>query len=87
MTDYCDKGEPPDVASCAQRSGGELQKIDAFHYHEIMDRCHVICSMIDDFLIDHPAMEKRGNEWCELAQRALTSASNRAAELSEKMKI
>ena len=29
-------------------------KLDQFHYHEMLDRLHVIMSMIDDHLQQHP---------------------------------
>ena len=87
MTDNCSKGEPPNVGSCPHRSYGKDNGGDKFHYHEIVDRCHIICSMIDDLLIDHPGMEKMTNEWCELAQRSLVSVKNRASELGDNLVI
>ena len=32
----------------------DAQPLDPFHAHEVIDRSHVICCMIDDFLLDHP---------------------------------
>jgi len=32
--------------------------VDKFHIHEFVDRIHIICSMIDDFLLEHPVAEK-----------------------------
>ena len=29
-------------------------KLDKFHYHEMLDRLHVVMSMIDDHLQQHP---------------------------------
>jgi len=30
------------------------EKLDKFHYHEILDRLNLIASNIDDFLLEHP---------------------------------
>ena len=35
-----------------------MSDVDKFHIHEALDRCHVICSNIDDHLLTHPAVEK-----------------------------
>ena len=74
--------------NCSGRSQNQEERLagNKFHYHETIDRAHLICSMIDDFLIDHPGMEEEQNKWCELAQEALVSVASRAAELSEKLK-
>ena len=32
----------------------KLPKLDEFHYHEMLDRLHVIMSMVDDHLQQHP---------------------------------
>lgn len=32
-------------------------ELDQFHYHEVMDRAHLIMCMIQEHLVDHPAME------------------------------
>jgi len=32
----------------------QKEKLDKFHYHEILDRLNFIASNIDDFLLDHP---------------------------------
>ena len=42
--------------------------INLGHFHEIIDRVHIICSMIDEFLIDHPGMTEEMNARCEGAQ-------------------
>lgn len=79
------------VAGCFMPGGcdgkvfSEKPVPDKFHYHEVMDRCHVLCSMIDDFLIGHDAVDDTAQEWCEIAQRALSSVSNRSAEKSEQL--
>lgn len=31
-------------------------ELDEFHYHEVLDRAHVIATMVDELLIDHPAV-------------------------------
>ncbi len=46
-------------------------KLDKFHFHEIADRSHLICSMIDDFLIEHPGMTVAMNKKCEDAQQLI----------------
>lgn len=28
--------------------------LDEFHYHEALDRAHIICENIDDHLLQHP---------------------------------
>ena len=57
---------------------------NAGHYHEIMDRCHIINSMIDDFVVGHPGVDETMAEWCKTAQRALSSVYNRAGEHGDK---
>lgn len=37
--------------------------LDEFHYHEILDRTHLILSMIDDYLLQHP-VAKLDKEIC-----------------------
>jgi hypothetical protein len=32
-------------------------KVDAFHLHEVLDRAHIIASMVDDLLADHIAVQ------------------------------
>jgi len=33
----------------------DLKKmLDEFHYHEALDRAHIICENIDDHLLQHP---------------------------------
>ena len=85
----CGKCGATDMATCESCPGGYQEERLAgnkFHYHETMDRAHLICSMIDDFLIDSPGMEEEQNKWCDQAQKALTDVAGRAAELSEKLK-
>ena len=33
-------------------------KLDEFHYHELLDRLHLITVTINDFLLDHPVAQK-----------------------------
>lgn len=33
-------------------------KVDEFHYHEVLDRLHVIMTNIDTHIVEHPVMEK-----------------------------
>ena len=40
------------------------EKLDAFHYHEALDRSAMICDMIDTFLIHHP-VTKAEKEFAE----------------------
>ena len=37
------------------------QKLDEFHYHEVLDRLSIIMGGIDDNLISHPVVEKHEN--------------------------
>lgn len=32
--------------------------LDEFHYHEVMDRLHVIMGTISDFLVSHPVCDE-----------------------------
>lgn len=49
-------------------------EFDEFHYHEVIDRCHVINSMIDDHLLSHPVIDEdvRLREKIEKAQRLIS---------------
>ena len=38
----------------AKKSSKLQDKINPGHYHEMMDRLHVIMSIIDDHLLQHP---------------------------------
>ena len=57
-----------------------MEEINEGHYHEIMDRVHVINSMIYSFLIDHPGMTKLMNRDCRYAQTLLSNVANMAGE-------
>lgn len=34
-----------------------MNKLDKYHYHELLDRLHVIMSNIDTHLTQHPVLE------------------------------
>lgn len=34
-----------------------MEKPDQLHHHEALDRLHIICTMVEDFLMFHPAVE------------------------------
>lgn len=53
---------------------------DKFHYHELSDRCHIVNSMIGDFIAGHPATSHQMRAWCEEAQRKLCSVMSAACE-------
>lgn len=73
-------GSEPRVYGPPAASAG--YRIDKFHHHEIADRCHIINSMIDDFLRDHVAMDTQMILWCEEAQERISRVMQRAS-LSE----
>jgi hypothetical protein len=52
---------------------------DDFHWHELMDRCNVICELIETAIIDHPAADLQMKAWAEDAQRQLYNVANMAA--------
>lgn len=33
-------------------------ELDKFHYHEALDRSHVIVDMMNDYLLEHPAVSQ-----------------------------
>lgn len=35
--------------------------LDSYHYHELSDRLHIVCGMIDDHLLSHPVCTKHEN--------------------------
>lgn len=41
---------------------------DEFHYHELMDRCHVIENAIQENLCEHPAITDKQRRKLEKAQ-------------------
>lgn len=34
------------------------RRLDTYHYHEAVDRCHVLNEILDDVLIKHPVVQK-----------------------------
>jgi hypothetical protein len=54
-------------------------KLDNFHYHEALDRLHIITCMIDDHLIQHPVfkLETEERRLIEDAQLLLADAYQR----------
>lgn len=51
------------------------ERIDKFHYHEVMDRLHLINSMIDEFLLEHPAVIEN-----KKIMKKITKASDKLSE-------
>ena len=51
----------------------QSNELDEFHYHEALDRSHMISSMIEEFLIQHPVFEKHNHlrESAEKAQKLI----------------
>ena len=31
-------------------------ELDEFHYHEAQDRAYIVCNLIEDLLVEHPAI-------------------------------
>lgn len=63
-------------------------KLDKFHYHEAMDRAHVIQTMIDQLLLEHP-VALRHSTFASLVQDlddAAYKVYHAAAMLGEKKK-
>lgn len=46
-------------------------KLDKFHYHEMLDRLHIIMSTIDDHILQHPVC-KLEKEVSTKVDKALT---------------
>jgi hypothetical protein len=61
-------------------------KLDEFHYHEMTDRLHVIMSMIDDHLVQHPVakLDKKINKLIDEANDKLAEAYQIAGNLEIK---
>lgn len=80
----CEAPRPQDssgsagLALLADKESGECQELNKGHYHEIIDRGHLVMGMIDDYLIDHPGMTKEMNQLCEEAQSKLYRVTNLA---------
>lgn len=59
--------------------------LDKFHYHELSDRCHIINSMIDDFILSHPACSVLMNSYAVNAQSLICAVMTEAAKEGEKL--
>ncbi len=57
-------------------------KINEYHYHELLDRTHTICLMIDQLLLDHPALE-HDPEWAGMASIAYEEIMNLYQEVGK----
>ncbi len=57
--------------------------IDEFHLHEALDRVELIKSMVEQWLVGHPAidMDAEMKRCTEEARRALQALYHRAADL------
>lgn len=51
------------------------EQTDKFHYHEVLDRLHIINSMIDDLLLEHPAVIEN-----KKIMKKITKASDKLSE-------
>lgn len=47
-------------------------EVDDYHKHEIIDRCHIVNSMIDDFLVAHHATDEQMKKLFEEAQSKIS---------------
>ena len=56
------------------------KKLDKFHYHEIMDRSFMVCSIIEDHLINHPVTDKKIRKRLEKAIHSICTAVSIMAE-------
>lgn len=63
-------------------------KLDQFHYHEMLDRLHVVMSMIDDHILQHPVakVDKKLNSHLNKALEELWEAYQVAGNISEEDK-
>jgi len=34
------------------------KKFDKFHYHEALDRAFIVANMVDEYLMEHPVVQK-----------------------------
>lgn len=62
-----------------------MPKIDAFHYHEIADRCDVVQRIIEDCIFNHPAMNVEQREKIAMAQTLIASVYQWAAQQADAM--
>lgn len=63
----------------------EKNNLDVHYVNELVDRCHIINSMIDDFAIDHPATDEKMKKMLEEAQGAISSVMQRSVKYAELM--
>ena len=70
------------------QSTGRIEPMDIafddFYYHEIMDRCNIICDLIETSIIEHPAVDLQMKAWAEDAQQQLYNVANMAATAQAK---
>jgi Mn-dependent DtxR family transcriptional regulator len=61
-------------------------KLDQFHYHEMLDRLYVLMSTLDDHIIQHPVckLEKEISTNVEQALSLLWQAYQDTGKLSDK---
>ena len=57
---------------------------DKFSYHEIIHVCHIINSMIDDYLDDHPASNAEMHKHFWRAQKEILQAIELATKKKER---
>lgn len=81
----CEDGESTVEHSigCLGCPNMDKPKVNAGHYHEIMDRAHIINTMIEEFLIDHPGMNDGMNRLCWQAQSDLMGVYSMASDKIE----
>jgi hypothetical protein len=71
---YLDAYETLDLMQAWHEHKSEQEEQVQLLQHEMLDRTHIICSMIDDFLLDHPLGANGAKEPLEAAQRLLLAA-------------
>jgi hypothetical protein len=42
--------------------------LDDFSYHEVLDRCHLLMSMLNEHLIEHPVLDSHEEERVKLEE-------------------
>lgn len=59
-------------------------KLDQFHYHEMLDRLHVLMSTLDDHILQHPVckLEKEISKKVDDALTLLFQAYQEAGKIS-----
>ena len=58
----------------------DLDYVDEFHMHEVLDRTALLIDMIDSYLMEHPAMKPK---WKKLAFKAQDKLNQIYYECSE----